>query len=56
MKTRRPSEDTETDALVEPMVVDRLTGKPLADAKLRLAPPDDPLVSGAPAKRSWLLD
>lgn len=48
--------DTETDALVEPMVVDRLTGKPLADAKLRLAPPDDPLVSGAPAKRSWLLD
>ncbi|HWU96217.1 MAG TPA: helix-turn-helix domain-containing protein [Sphingomonas sp.] len=48
--------DTETNALVEPMVVDRLTGKPLADAKLRLAQPDDPLVSGAAPKRSWLLD
>lgn len=48
--------DTETGTLVEPMVVDRLTGKPLADAKLRVAQLDDPLVSGAPSKRSWLLD
>jgi len=48
--------DTETDMLVEPMVVDRISGKPLAGAKLRLAPLDDPLVSGATGKRSWLLD
>ncbi|NYT40367.1 helix-turn-helix transcriptional regulator [Sphingomonas sp. R-74633] len=48
--------DTETETLVEPVVVDRLTGKPLAGAKLRVAQPDDPLVSGAPAKRGWLLD
>jgi DNA-binding HxlR family transcriptional regulator len=48
--------DMETDTLVEPMVVDRISGKPLAGAKLRLAPPDDPLVSGAGPKRSWLLD
>lgn len=48
--------DTETEALVEPVVVDRFTGKPLAEMKLRLAPPDDPLVTGAAPKRSWLLD
>lgn len=47
--------DMETDRLVEPIVVDRLTGKPLAGAKLRVAQPDDPLVSGV-SKRSWLLD
>jgi DNA-binding HxlR family transcriptional regulator len=48
--------DMETDALVEPMVIDRISGKPLAGAKLRVAQPDDPLVRGNPAKRGWLLD
>ncbi|WP_413740740.1 winged helix-turn-helix transcriptional regulator [Sphingomonas sp. Sphisp66] len=48
--------DTETEALVEPMVIDRVSGRPLTEMKLRLALPDDPLVSGAPGKRSWLLD
>ena len=48
--------DMETEALVEPMVIDRISGKPLAGAKLRVAQPDDPLVRGAPARRGWLLD
>lgn len=48
--------DVETQTLVEPVVVDRVSGKPLAGAKLRLAQPDDPLVSGAAPKRGWLLD
>jgi DNA-binding HxlR family transcriptional regulator len=48
--------DMDTETLVEPVVVDRHTGKPLAGAKLRLAPVDDPLVSGAAPKRGWLLD
>ena len=48
--------DTETEMLVEPVVVDRVSGRPLTEMKLRLAQPDDPLVSGGPGKRSWLLD
>jgi DNA-binding HxlR family transcriptional regulator len=47
--------DDETGQLVEPMVVDRLTGVPLAGRALHIAQPDDPLVSGSGSRRSWLL-
>jgi DNA-binding HxlR family transcriptional regulator len=48
--------DEETGKLVEPMVVDRLTGVPLEGRALRVAQPDDPLVSGSGSRRSWLLE
>ncbi|WP_213980376.1 helix-turn-helix domain-containing protein [Sphingomonas sp. dw_22] len=48
--------DQETGKLVEPMVVDRLTGVPLAGRALGVVQPDDPLVSGSGARRSWLLE
>lgn len=48
--------DVETGKLVEPMVVDRLSGVPLAGRTLDVVQPDDPLVSGSGSRRSWLLE
>lgn len=48
--------DVETDRPVEPMVVDRLSGAPLAERALRLVQPDDPLLDASGSRRNWLLD
>jgi DNA-binding HxlR family transcriptional regulator len=48
--------DTETGKLIEPMVVDRLSGVPLEGRALHVVQPDDPLVSGSGSRRSWLLE
>lgn len=48
--------DAETSKLVEPVVVDRATGAPLAGRALRVVQPSDPLLGESGTKRSWLLD
>jgi len=48
--------DVETGLPVEPMVVDRVSGLPLAGRALRVVQPDDRLLGASGSRRSWLLD
>lgn len=48
--------DDATGKVVEPVVVDRASGEPLAGRALRTVAPEDPALSPGGSKRSWLLD